>query len=100
MTHHFLRLLTVYSPFSEVSPGNFVADTVFFFFFTTANQIVEASEDRHSMVWEHRGAVGGGWGGKTSSCLNCNLLCNPERIRALPVYKALSQSGPLSCLDL
>lgn len=25
-------------------------------FFTTADQMVEASEDRHSMVWEHGGA--------------------------------------------
>lgn len=37
---------------------------------------------------------------QASSCLNCNLFSNPGRIRALPVYKALSQSGPLSCLDL
>lgn len=55
-------------------------------------------EDKYSSLWEHGHQRGGG--GKTSSCLNCNLLCNPERIRALPVYKALSQSGPLSCLDL
>lgn len=50
---------------------------------------------------ERKGINVANWGVlQASSCLNCNLLSNPERIRALPVYKALSRPGPLSCLDL